>query len=458
MKTTKLRRTCVAALASLLSTAAAHDSPVCAQQTATGSQLSLLDAVELALDHHPSVQAVGATVDAAAAGLGAAKAAWYPQLGLNASVVRHQEPMVAYPIHAFTPDAVPPFDQTLYGGAAHLGFTLFEGGARTARIRAADAQLSAAAAEQDQTEMAVIARVTAAYLQVQTASGVLTASDRRMAALEAERERVGRLLAEGAAARVESLRVEAALATAEVDRVRAESALNVARLELSRIIGIAGSAVQPELLLTVSLRETAVPQDRSTLLEQATESSPALRRADESLRAAEATHRAAAGAWYPKLDLYAALLGFGYTDDFTTEWQMGARLSYPLFTGGARSSSVARAGAAAEVARATARLVEMMTQDELDRALTRVRETAARVDATTRAVEHLVEVVRIEQLALAEGVGTQTEYLKAEAELFTARSSLVESSHAQIASRVELARVIGELSIGWLNSAVETNP
>jgi outer membrane protein TolC len=100
----------------------------------------------------------------------------------------------------------------------------------------------------------------------------------------------------------------------------------------------------------------------------------------------------------------------------------------------------------------------MMTQDELDRALTRVRETAARVDATTRAVEHLVEVVRIEQLALAEGVGTQTEYLKAEAELFTARSSLVESSHAQIASRVELARVIGELSIGWLNSAVETNP
>ena len=122
MTITLMRQTCVTALASVIWTATVDARSIRAQQTSAQSRISLLDAVELALDHHPSVQAASAHVDAAAAGLGAAKAAWFPQLGLSASAVRHQEPMVAYPIHAFTPDAVPPFDRTLYGGAANLVF------------------------------------------------------------------------------------------------------------------------------------------------------------------------------------------------------------------------------------------------------------------------------------------------------------------------------------------------
>jgi outer membrane protein TolC len=428
-----------------------------AQQPDQSRLLTLGEAVAKALEYHPSIQAADAMVDAAQAGVGEAQAYWFPQLGLDASATRFQEPMIVSPIHEFTPEAIPPFDRTLYGGSATLGFLLFDGGARTARIRGARADARAAGAGQHETEMALIARVTVTYLQVLTAGGVLDAHDRRLEALEAEHERVARLLTEGAAARVSLMRIEAALASAEADHVRAAAALDVAQRSLARLIGTSADETRATRLVPISLREAPPGDDRDSLLAKAAGGSPELRRVRESLRAAEASRNAATGTWFPRLDLIGAVQGYGYPDGFTTEWRVGARLSYPIFTGGARSNSIARAGAAATAAREQVRLTEMTTQEDLDQALTMVQESEARVAATARAVEHQTEVARIEQLALAEGAGTQTDYLAAEADLFAIRSALIESRHTEIAARVALARVVGDLSLEWLANAVEND-
>ena len=68
----------------------------------------------------------------------------------------------------------------MYDGLRSLGFLLFDGGARTARITGARANARVAGAGQQETEMALISRVTSTYLQVLTASGVLDAHDRRV--------------------------------------------------------------------------------------------------------------------------------------------------------------------------------------------------------------------------------------------------------------------------------------
>jgi outer membrane protein TolC len=59
-------------------------------------------------------------------------------------------------------------------------------------------------------------------------------------------------------------------------------------------------------------------------------------------------------------------------------------------------------------------------------------------------------VARIEALAREVGSGTQTDYLNAEADLVSARARLAEAEHAEIAARLELARVTGVLSLEWL--------
>jgi len=52
------------------------------------------------------------------------------------------------------------------------------------------------------------------------------------------------------------------------------------------------------------------------------------------------------------------------------------------------------------------------------------------------------------------GSGTETDYLDAEATLLSNRAALVQARHAEIAARIELARVTGVLTPEWLTRTV----
>ena len=71
------------------------------------------------------------------------------------------------------------------------------------------------------------------------------------------------------------------------------------------------------------------------------------------------------------------------------------------------------------------------------------------------AVAQSEEVARIEALALEAGAGVQTDFLRAQAELFQARASLSQARHGEIMARIELARVRGELSLAWIQDNME---
>ena len=132
------------------------------------------------------------------------------------------------------------------------------------------------------------------------------------------------------------------------------------------------------------------------------------------------------------------------------EWNAGLQLSMNLFTGGAIRGGVVRADAASRGATELVRLAELQVGQDLDRARAAVAESHARVRSLEKAAASLAEVARIERLTLQTGSGTQTDYLRAEADLLTARANRVEARHREIAARVELARVTGVLDVAWL--------
>ena len=111
-----------------------------------------------------------------------------------------------------------------------------------------------------------------------------------------------------------------------------------------------------------------------------------------------------------------------------------------------------------DIALQEVRQVELSVQDGVDRGLSAVRESQVRVAAVEEAVDHLFEVARIERLSLDAGAGTQTEYLRSEAELLRARALLIEARNTEIAARVELARIVGQLSPAWLERELESTP
>ncbi|MEJ2205234.1 MAG: TolC family protein [Gemmatimonadota bacterium] len=407
--------------------------------------LTLGAAADSALSTHPSVKAAQASVDAANADRRAARAIRLPSLVASGGLLRFEEPMVVAPLHGFDPARPPDFDRTLVQGQLGLDLTLFDGGARGARIRAADELGASAARRKTASEMLLLAAVSDSYVSLLAGRAVLAAADRQVASLEAELTRAGQRLREGTTARVEVLRAEAALRDSEADRATARARVGLAERGLARLMGVAPGSIG-------ALRDVRVP----TAVDPDGGVDPRVEAARRVVAAAQARVAQERAGRLPTFRASAGLQNFGSgTGEFVTEWQAGLRVSWPLFTGGGRSSAIARAEADLRAAQEELRAAELTVASELDGAEAARVEAAARFEALEAAVAQWEEVARIEALALEAGSGVQQDFLRAEAALFRARAGRARARYDLVLAHVARARVQGRLDRAWIDDALE---
>lgn len=179
--------------------------------------------VEQALSNRPAVRQSRADLAAAQEGLRVARTGNLPAL-------------VAVGNIGWRDTTFPPSTESWSYGAS-LQFPLYNGGATSGQIRAAQGNLQAAQARLRQTEQAVGSEVTQAYLSVQTAAQQVTAAEAEVAnAEESLRLATGRYQA-GVAAFIEVIDGETALLTARTNRVNVVYGLSMARAALQRALG-----------------------------------------------------------------------------------------------------------------------------------------------------------------------------------------------------------------------------
>lgn len=424
--------------------------------TSAGGPMTLSQAVSMALETHPVMGQARAMEDAASARVQQARSAWFPSLAARGSLQRHQEPMVVAPLHGFDPMDPPSFDRNLVQGAVSVGYTLFDGGARGARIQQAEAGERAVEAGLEDAGMALVARVSAAYLGILSEQELMDAVLGQKEALAAELDRVRLFLEEGKAARVDLLRVEAALQRVKAQEISVRSNLELTRGRLARLTGMDPKSAREMTLAPVLPGDRPVPGlDASTAA--ALGANPELDRIRQELSVARAGVRGATAAWFPVVEANGRYSNFGTLDgSHVQEWQGALQVSYPIFTGGARKGERARARAEARRVAEGLRLAEMELEDRVEAALVQLRETRALREALELAARQSAEVARIEALALDAGAGVQTDFLRAQADLFQAQASLAQARHGEILARIQLAGVRGELSLEWIQENMET--
>lgn len=415
-------------------------------------RLTLLEAARMALETHPSVAAAEARRNAAGAGREEATAAWFPDVALDASYTRFEEPMLVIPLHAFDLEQRPVFDRDVVEATLASRWTVFDGGERSGAIGRAAAVEDAAEADLDDARARLLAELTSVYLEVLSLRETVEAHDARVDALGEERDRVLLAVREEKAARVESSRVEAALAAGRADRVAAAESLGVAVRDLGRLIGRRDLGRAD---LEALSRGLVAPMPAGPVLAPAvprpSQDSPDLRRARSEVAAAEGVRRAAIGAWFPDLELASGYVERGALDEsYTGEWQVGVQLQYMLFAGGARRAAVSRADAERRAAEERLRLVEDETAARIDRARAGVESARTRAEALAAAAEARDDVARVEKVAVDVGAGVVSDYLDALADLFEVRAAEIRARHAILRSEVELARATGDLDLEWL--------
>jgi len=411
------------------------------------TRLSLDAAVRSALGQYPTVAVARAAQGRARADLRESGSQQLPRVTLDGSATQYQLPAIVYPLHGLPPGANPVFDRSLFQGSAFVSWTFYDFGARGGRTRASRELAGAADAALGAAEQALIARTAGTYLRVLTARQVLAAQDQRIDAIAAETGRTRRLLAEGKIARIEQLRADATLARARAERSAIAGQLDVAEHELTRLIA------QPFSQLTdVALKD-------STVIRGAVDQSPDLVELRRRVAATRAGLAAARATRLPELRASAGIVDRASSrSDFRAEWQAGVGVSYPLYTGGQRGAAIARAEADTRIAAEQLRLAEFTVEQNLDRAIAGVVEAHARVEALRSASLSSDTVAAIERTSLEVGSGTQINYLDALAIALQARSQLIEARHNEIAARIELARLTGDLSPEWLATHLESVP
>src|SRR5690606_12241178 len=318
--------------------------------------------------------------DGAGSAVARARAGRLPSLQVEGTLTRFQEPMVVRPLHSFDPSRPPAFDETLVQGAARLRYTVFDGGATGSRIRAAASGTTAAEAGVEARLMETMERATEAYLAILSARAQEDAAIRRLQALQAEGDRARRRVDTGSAAEVEALRASAALEEARADAASARTRTELAERSLAREMGVEPADVvgrplaDPELAPGPEAPAAGVPAVEAR--------HPALVRAAEAQRAAEARLGEQRAGRLPRLELMAGLLDYGAAGGgHVAEWQAGIAVSWPLFTGGARSAAIRRAEADVSAAREERAVADRAVDAAVDAARAAVQEADARAQA-----------------------------------------------------------------------------
>lgn len=419
-----------------------------APRASNAQELTLRQALESAIEAHPALRVAQARVESANHTADASRASLLPAFAVTGSMTRFDEPMIVAPLHAFDPTNPPIFEETLVQGQAGLGYTLFDAGARTSRVSGADARVEAEEYGSADTRMATMEDVTRAYLGVLTARSVSQAAQAQVAAMESEVDRARQHLEAGTAADVEVLRAGAALQDARAASLVAVSRVGLAERTLARLMGTSAESLAGVPLADVQLSSAGFASAPS--------GSPLLGQASRLVAMAESRLDEERAARLPRLELKAGLVDFGsLSTDHVVEWQAGLQVSWPIFSGGARRSSVRRAQADVRVAESQSAVTELRVSQMIDVARTAIADADARSEALSASVAQWTEVARIETLAVAAGSGVQSDLLRAQAALFQARSGQISARYESLLARVSLARAEGALTTESLTRALE---
>ncbi len=388
----------------------------------------------------PGLAADRAQVEAAAAGLTAARAERYPVLNLSGDYRHVTETM------KMTLPLMPP--RTLEFGNGNttdlmlgLQVPLYQGGALPARRQAARARLQA-------ERFTVQADSLDLGLQVRRTFFSALGAEAAMQAARRGEERLQRHLQDTERNQQAGMASEEAVVLSRVRLVRQQQATILAaaeatrlRLALGRLVGRAGQEISP----AAPLQESVITDDPATV---PWDNRPTLQALDSRLDAGASDVRAAAGSLRPSVDLQG---GWHYgkpgIDTIANDWMdygsVAVGVRWTLFDFGRRDG---RLGSL----RAGNRALEHRREDTLRGLRTRLQTARVQREAAGRTVEQSVQRVELQQKylelvssRLREGFATQREYLDAQDDLTLAEMDLAVARANLRGAEAELLAALG---------------
>lgn len=422
------------------------------------TQLSLQDAVRLALEKHPAVEAAAAAQRAATARLEQARSGYLPKLHYAESWQRSNNPVFVFGSlltqHRFTEQnfALGPLNRPDFLNNFQSQLTveqmLWDGGLTRAATQSAELGRGVTSEEWRRTEMQLIAGVVRAYFGVVVSQEGLSVAREAVRSAEADLKRAEALRAAGMATDADVLAIRVHLAAMREQEIRRSYELAVARAALNEALGLPLDA-EHELstpLAPAGLKESPLAEHEAS----AEENRPESRQSRLAAELAEAQTSAARAALRPQV-----LFRVSFEADrqrFLTRgganWFAGAFVRWNLFNGFADQARIREASEALARARAQQRQTSAALRLEVRKAYSDLMAAEERLEVAAASVAMAEENLRIIRNRYEAGLTTVTELLRSETALLEARLRRLAAVHDQRVAAAGLELATGRLAPG----------
>jgi outer membrane protein len=435
---------------SFSTTASSQTAPRFSEPT---EQLTLTQAVEIALRTNPSMKITAAGHQLASAQLREARAGRLPVLQAVETFTRSNNPVFVFGTlleqgrfgpENFAIDSLNhPNAVNNFRSAVTLRLPLFD--QRQTETRTAQARIAQQEADQ-QTEMAgqqLRFAVIRTFYGLLLAQARLEVSDEAVKTAEADVKRARDIFESGLVVQSDLLAAEVQLSEFRQQQIQAKGDLITAVAALNTAMGLpVDSPRQP----MGQLVERAFPtQTVETLSEQALQDRPDYQRAVLSARASEVRSRGARGEWLPRVDAFVTAGASGrYVAGGSGDYATGASVTFNVFDAG-RKARIDQSLAAESIARAEQEQLANQIRFEVMRAYQQYVSARERMAVVDRITAQATETLRMVQDRYHAGLTTITELLRAQTALVRARSDVLAARYDQYVGYANVLLAAGRL-------------
>ena len=396
-----------------------------------GALLTLEQCRQIAREHQPEIRASFQETQAGQARIGQARADIFPQVSAESMYNRSSEVSRSSSKREVSSE---------YGHQVGVNQLLYDFGKTKARVKMRRLEAESLQAELEDVRDRIDFTVRQAYF------GVLKAERDRKVAAETVRQYQEHLqqaqgfFSAGVKPRFDVTKAEVDLSRSQLELITAENAVRLARVRLNNAMGMPDA---PDYPLEDILERRFERISLETVLEQALLNRADLKALDLHKRSLDEALKVAKAGHYPHLDGAAFYRWIGEEHPLDREWQVGASVTFPLFTGLRTRYEVLEARANRKAEEASEDALKQTIVSEAQRAWLNLHEAQERIDTARLVVRQADENFAIARGRYRAGVGSPIEVTDAQVSYADAHNMLTSALYDYQIAVAALERVMG---------------
>jgi len=431
---------CLVLFISLLSfkEAMAEDAP------APTGRLTLQEAVETGLSHHPNLQASQGSLLVQQARVGEARSNFLPQIDLKSDYTRSTANLApssqSRSLNAFSNSEPTNTSFNNYSASLSLQQLIFDFGKTGAQVDSARQNLSGSHWDEQASRQTVVVNVKLAYFGLLAARRLAQVEEETVRQFQQHLDQVEGFYKAGTRARFDVTKAEVDLTNARLELIKARNAEVVARITLANAMGVSDRPIG-ELEDLLSFRKVDISEDQA--IQTALTNRPELHSLLSQRQAAEATVRSVQRNYFPVLFGVADYTYRGQDFPLVWNWDAGVTLTFPIFSGRLTQSQVAEARANLVVIGANEESLRQNVILEIHQVYASLTEAEERVQTSEVVVRQAEENLDLANGRFQAGLGASVERTDAQVLLTNAKTTQLQALYDYRTSEARLLKAMG---------------